>query len=70
MTTRGMIEASTTRRPVTPATRPSASVTASSPVPIRQVPEAWYDVPVRARRYAASSSSVAASAPGPTSSPR
>ena len=38
---RGMIEASTTRRPSTPRTRRSASTTALASLPMRQVPAGW-----------------------------
>ncbi len=41
---RGMTEASATRRPSTPRTFSSGSTTASSCVPIAQVPTGWYSV--------------------------
>src|SRR5665811_1829792 len=42
--TRGMTEASTTRRPSMPLTLSSGSTTASPPDPIAQVPTGWYNV--------------------------
>jgi 3-polyprenyl-4-hydroxybenzoate decarboxylase len=41
LTMRGMIEASTTRRPSSPCTRRFASTTSSGPAPMRQVPTGW-----------------------------
>ena len=41
----GMTEASTTRSPSSPWTRREASTTASSSVPILQVPTGWKMVP-------------------------
>ena len=69
MTTFGMIDASTTRRPATARNRPSGSTGASTSAPIRTVPEGWYDVPSLARTKASSSASLVTSGPG-VSSPR
>ena len=38
---RGMIDASTTRRPSSPCTRSCASTTSSGPEPMRQLPTGW-----------------------------
>jgi hypothetical protein len=44
-----MIDASAMRMARTALTLPSLSTTASASMPIRQVPEGWYEVPVTLR---------------------
>lgn len=67
---RGMIEASATRKPSTPCTLPSGSITAISSTPIRQVPDAWKFVVAVSLTNASISSSGATSSPGSSSLPR
>ena len=68
--TSGKIEASTTRRPLTPRTRPSGSVTAigSPSAPMRQLQEACHTPMVALRTKSSSASSSAmTSSMGPAS---
>ncbi|MNN85563.1 hypothetical protein D3C81_2028690 [compost metagenome] len=66
----GMIEASTTRRPCMPCTRPWPSTTAMSSVPILHEQDGWKAVSACSRMNLSSCSSVCTSAPGLISRPR
>ncbi|MNH11836.1 hypothetical protein D3C79_713610 [compost metagenome] len=66
----GMIDASTTRRPFMPCTRPSPSTTAMSSVPILHEQDGWKAVSACSRMNLSSSSSVCTCAPGLISRPR
>ncbi len=68
-TTRGITEASITRRPSTPRTRSRSSTTERASPPMRQVPAGWNTVPPLARANASSAAGVATSLPGRYSSP-
>ena len=65
---RGMIEASTTRKPAMPWTRSRASTTARSSFPILQVPTGWKIVVPISPAARANSASVCTEGPGRNSS--